>query len=814
MKKDKSEPPKHGCYFRDGKRKAYFVLVYIEEVESFLTTLIENLQGLGLQIEVHDGKKVEKKFMLLHASDDVLQHLSEVQDIGLGDKKLELGGRGWTHNIFLTPLHFMYLTEKKGQLTSCARIMIMQKVLERVQFGDETNNRSVYRMIEMGLLDSAFPLHDGDAEYETTQLNDSHLNDRQLLTKYWASFSMWYKSVPSDAIERYYGSEIAYYFAWVHNFNLMLLIPSILGLLVVLFSIGVANQSIVVTDFMEKEGMVCPRCFRPQNCQFLPFSSYYSLFFWNYVFDNYLTVAYTILMSIWGTVGINLWKREWHTLQVKWGVTFDDDEIGARTAYIDRVAKKYDPKTKKVEPYVPTVENVMRMFFSISICVVMLSVVLLAVVGVITTKLLLRMVASEYLLDSVGTVVMIVGSILNVCFIKLFGQMYENLSIWLTDIENPRLQRDYDSSVLYKRYLLAFANNYAPFCYVAFVKGINFGQPGSNSFFTQQDNCQPSTCIGDLATNLFFIITFKRLVGNLLVLFKPPLRALFKGIFSLRKKAKLEDEELPQYEVEYELLPTNRYLLTSEFCEMVINYGFVTLFFAACPFASLFILLNNLMEQRLDATKLNVRYRRPIPRNVSGIGAWEGVIMGITYLSTATNAFIIAVSGDVVSHIAYKLNHWEDHYRYRSYANYTMSKFKTDDYDFYRQIEGVPEYCYYKGMREDPDVEEKYELDGPYWEDLTWRLIAVFVIEHFVLMFNSILGFIIPDYPKCVKDQLNLDRQLAKEAKMLLLKEEREENDINDEGERYDKRPNFEKGEGPIPPDLLNIKSHSEHSWL
>nr|CAH7722370.1 unnamed protein product [Callosobruchus chinensis] len=117
-------------------------------------------------------------------------------------------------------------------------------------------------------------------------------------------------------------------------------------------------------------------------------------------------------------------------------------------------------------------------------------------------------------------------------------------------------------------------------------------------------------------------------------------------------------------------------------------------------------------------------------------------------------------------------------------------------------------------MREDPDVETKYELDGPYWEDLTWRLISVFVFEHFVLMFNSVLGFTIPDWPKSVKDQLNLDRQLAKEAKMLLIKEEREENGMQDEGERYDKRPNFEKGEGPIPPSLLNLKSQSEHSWL
>ncbi|CAH1953765.1 unnamed protein product [Acanthoscelides obtectus] len=245
---------------------------------------------------------------------------------------------------------------------------------------------------------------------------------------------------------------------------------------------------------------------------------------------------------------------------------------------------------------------------------------------------------------------------------------------------------------------------------------------------------------------------------------------------------------------------------------MVINYGFVSLFFAACPFASFFILLNNLMEQRLDAYKINVRFRRPLPRNVSGIGAWDGVILGITYLSTATNAFLIGITGDVVSYASYAINQWEQHYRYRSYANYTMSRFKTEDFDFYRKVNNTPEYCYYRGMRLGPEDEKKYSIDGPYWEDVTWRLITIFVFEHFVLMFNSVLGFIIPDYPKCVKDQLNLDRQLAKEAKLLMLKEEREESGQPDEWERYDKRPDFSKGEGPIRPSLLNVKNQwNEH---
>lgn len=69
----------------------------------------------------------------------------------------------------------------------------------------------------------------------------------------------------------------------------------------------------------------------------------------------------------------------------------------------------------------------------------------------------------------------------------------------------------------------------------------------------------------------------------------------------------------------------------------VIVFGFVTFFVAAFPLAPLCALLNSIIEHRLDAFKLVTQYRRPIPRKISGIGAWNGVLLGVTYLSTATN---------------------------------------------------------------------------------------------------------------------------------------------------------------------------------
>jgi anoctamin-4 len=69
----------------------------------------------------------------------------------------------------------------------------------------------------------------------------------------------------------------------------------------------------------------------------------------------------------------------------------------------------------------------------------------------------------------------------------------------------------------------------------------------------------------------------------------------------------------------------------------VIQYGFITLFVAAFPLAPLFALINNIIEIRLDAYKMITNTRRPLALRAQDIGAWQGILQSITYLSIATN---------------------------------------------------------------------------------------------------------------------------------------------------------------------------------
>lgn len=59
--------------------------------------------------------------------------------------------------------------------------------------------------------------------------------------------------------------------------------------------------------------------------------------------------------------------------------------------------------------------------------------------------------------------------------------------------------------------------------------------------------------------------------------------------------------------------------LFPEYLEMVLQYGFVTIFVAAFPLAPFFALLNNIMEMRFDAKKLLTYHRRPVSQRVRSI---------------------------------------------------------------------------------------------------------------------------------------------------------------------------------------------------
>jgi len=75
--------------------------------------------------------------------------------------------------------------------------------------------------------------------------------------------------------------------------------------------------------------------------------------------------------------------------------------------------------------------------------------------------------------------------------------------------------------------------------------------------------------------------------------------------------------------------------------EMVVQFGYVTMFVIALPITPLLALINNVVELKVDGYKALNESQRPHPNGSSGLGAWNGVLGFFSIAAVAINVALI-----------------------------------------------------------------------------------------------------------------------------------------------------------------------------
>ncbi|XP_065300565.1 anoctamin-5-like [Dermacentor albipictus] len=692
------------------------------------------------------------------------------------DKKLIPDEKQFFTAEFVCEREPMYLMQYKETFFSQAiRSRIAWEVLMRTAYEDKESQRGIHKLLNDDVYLEAYPLHDGPIGRGSFDPLKEEPTERRLLYSEWARPAAWYKQQPLGLIRRYFGEKTGLYFAWLGFYTSMLFLPAALGLLTTLVGVLGMTTNTPTTEVCDRsiagDFIICPACNTTCPYEYLHNKCANSRMM--YIFDNGATVGFAIFMALWATIFMELWKRRQSVLALQWNL----NEVDRLTdvVYPEYEAKatlyKLNPVTMIYEPYVPAWEKVARIAAANSVVLVMLCLVVCSVFAIIAYRIITLGWLSQkpQLRPHAHMATAVSASLLNLVVILLMNKIYRKLARRLTEIERPRTQREYEDSFTFKMFLFTFLNTYSSLIYIAFFKGRFATRPGQHGtlFGYSLDKCD-GVCLYEVTVQLAIVMVGKQVVNNIREFTQLRLtnrwRSWQRG--HVTRGGGAHSGPLARWEEDYVLAEWSVLSLFDEYLEMVIQFGFVTLFVAAFPLAPLFALLNNIVEIRLDAYKYTSQMRRPLAERVPNIGAWQVILKGVSTFAVICNAFQIAYTSDFIPRLVYRVAYSGD-FSMRGFVNFSLSSFDTSDFDNETRpdnatLDGiVVRECRYRGYREPPGSENEYQLTLTYWHIFAARLIFVVLFEHVVFFITGLVAALIPDVPQSVQQRIRREQVVA-----------------------------------------------------
>ncbi|KAG9064367.1 Anoctamin-7 [Linnemannia hyalina] len=573
-------------------------------------------------------------------------------------------------------------TAQRGRLTES--IIIYSKI--KTKRGDRHALKTV---MDKKAYTDMFTLHDGSYKSKVKPIP----NQRSLLYRNWVRSG---RTQPLEDIRHYYGEKVALYFAWIEYYTKWLICAALVGVLFLVY--GVSNHFIKGPAVADGAGI------RGQLVD---------------VFDNALTLPYALFMSVWSALFVEYWKRRSAVLAYEWN-TLDYEQLERARPEFKPTGTRISPVTGKLELYYPRYKQVISIVTSVLVVLISIGIVIVSVGSLMLFNVVMTKSDDP---DSIRAgmnpyVTTVVTALLSLTVIVVLGTVYARLAKILTDNENHKRLTQYEDALIIKRFLFDFVNFYSAMVYIAFFKGyiaqdVRFwkNQP--------RDSCgDDGSCLGELAIQLAIVFVGKQLLNQAQEIAIPAMKkwwnkknelaeraAHLKGKYKDRSKA----VKPPQWAKD-DLLPAYNPQMFEEYRELVIQFGFCTLFVTAFPIAPIFALLNNILEIRVDAYKILTQHKRPIAQGAQDIGSWSTILMTLTHISVFTNACLIAFQSNWMLNNVFMTIPWVKHF------------------DFVKVTEQDLNYAL-----------------------LAVRLVFIFIYEHLVFLIKIGIANLVRDTPQTVK---------------------------------------------------------------
>jgi hypothetical protein len=568
------------------------------EVEKERKKVIKALQKptAGLTIARKRSSDGQSMFVLITASVERLQEQAELVCLLMKLKEENGGG----YSPFTVKHKHLFEVSDEGFFRKLQRIQLIEQILE----ADVERGGCGLKMDKLnkgGVITRLFPLH-------------VHKKRKELVRE-WAKPGNWKKAQPLNNIRNYFGEEITLYFAWLGFYTQWLWYATIAG-------------------------TVCS-------------------FFWivNYFDESirwtlWAVTVYSVFLALWATMFLEYWKRRNNELVFEWGVEEYESVERERIEYYGDAktgvysegvwieldsTKNYGFPLPPGAKYYSSIRRRAKMMVTVPSAIAMVSAVIVGTFAVLAFRLFCQLKVHP-LFGSIA------GAVANAVFIIVMNTIWKMFAVKLNEWENHRTQSDFDNNLIVKIFIFYFVNSYTSLFYIAFFKG-------NSRIFAQQDRCktgrQPSElgsisygCIDELTFQLVVILLVNMFIGQSKEVALPWIMGKIKLYFLKKKVGK--QAVLPQWETEAK---KGEFPGTfDEYSEMVIQYGYITMFACAFPLAPLLAVLNNVVEIRTDALKLVSAHSRPKYRGAQNIGTWFAILELLGVFAVITNCLLIGFS--------------------------------------------------------------------------------------------------------------------------------------------------------------------------
>ncbi|KAK3391065.1 calcium-activated chloride channel-domain-containing protein [Podospora didyma] len=368
---------------------------------------------------------------------------------------------------------------------------------------------------------------------------------------------------------------------------------------------------------------------------------------------------YALVNCLWSVIFFEHWKMKEVDLAVQWGVRgVSKIQLPRPQFHFEREAE--DPVTGEIVKVYSPMKRLARQLLTVPFalaCFVVLG-------GLIVSCFAIEIFITEVYNGPFKQYLTFLPTILLTVFMPTLQTLLTKLAERLTEIENYETVDGHQASLVEKIFVLNFITSYSPIFLTAFIY-VPFGKilvPYLNVFqvtaqkFTTEGKPLPTKSWEinpDRLTKQVIYFTVTAQIVNFVteVIVPYAKRKLFKAVeevqaeMSAEKQSELHVRDVPE---EHEFLKRVRdeaeldvYDVTVDYREMVIQFGYLSLFSVVWPLTACSFLINNWVEARSDAMKIAISSQRPIPWRADSIGPWLNSLGFLSWLGSVTSAAIV-----------------------------------------------------------------------------------------------------------------------------------------------------------------------------